>query len=96
MGVEFLFYLEEYLQKRIEEKDPRSYTFSLWKEGEDKILQKVIEEAGEFILASKGEDSRRVVEEGADLLFHFLLALLYQGLSFSSIIEELKKRHRSS
>ena len=94
--MEFLFYLEEYLQKRVQEGDPQSYTSSLWKKGEDQILQKVIEEAGEFVLASKGKNPNRVIEEGADLIFHFLLALLYQGLSFSSIIEELKRRHRSS
>jgi phosphoribosyl-ATP pyrophosphohydrolase len=62
--------------------------------GIDGVLEKVGEEAVEFILAVKGGSREAVVSEAADLQFHLLLALAASGNSFEDVLEELKKRRR--
>ena len=90
----FLLELEKILKERKEQLPECSYTASLFKEGTDKILQKVGEEAFEYIIEAKNKDKARTVSEGADLLFHFLLSLTAQDINLNSIIIELKKRHK--
>jgi phosphoribosyl-ATP pyrophosphohydrolase len=62
--------------------------------GIDGILEKVGEEAVEFILAVKGGSREAVVSEAADLEFHLLLALAASGNSFGEVLAELKRRRR--
>ena len=62
--------------------------------GIDGILEKVGEEAVEFILAVKGGSRERIVSEAADLQFHLLLALAASGNSFDEVLEELRNRRR--
>ena len=51
--------------------DPEaSYVAQLLHKGEDKILKKVIEEAGEVLMASKDGGGEHLVYEVADLWFH--------------------------
>jgi len=71
-----------------------SYVASLFKKGEDKILQKVGEEVTEVIVAAKGENKKRITEEVADLFFMTLVLLVEKGISIRSILDELEKRHR--
>jgi len=52
-----------------------SYVASLFAGGRDRILKKVVEEAGEVVLASKGDKREEIVHEVADLLFHVLIVL---------------------
>lgn len=73
-----------------------SYTASLFKEGEDRMIQKVGEEAVEVVVAAKGKSKLRVVEEFADLLFHSLILLSYLGIKPKEILEELERRHKTS
>lgn len=70
-----------------------SYTASLLQAGEDKILQKVGEEAVEVILAAKGQGNQRVVEEVADLFYHTLVLLAAHDLSLAEVEAELRRRH---
>ena len=72
-----------------------SYTNRLLREGEDKILKKIGEEAVEVIVAAKGQGDQRVVEETADLLYHVLVLLAARGLSLSHVEAELRRRHFS-
>ncbi|MFK7854152.1 MAG: phosphoribosyl-ATP diphosphatase [Granulosicoccus sp.] len=69
-----------------------SYTASLFERGEDVILKKVGEEAVEFILAAKGDDSEHLVKEAADVWFHMLVLLSAKGLGSSDILQELQRR----
>lgn len=69
-----------------------SYTTKLFEGGQDKILKKVAEEAGEVLLASKGGKREEIVYEVADLFFHTLMVLGYHGLSLQEIYEELGRR----
>jgi len=69
-----------------------SYTTKLFEGGQDKILKKVAEEAGEVLLASKGGKRDEIVYEVADLFFHTLMVLGYHDVPLQTIYEELAKR----
>ena len=60
--------------------------------GEDKILKKVIGEAGEVLMASKDGDREHLVYETADLWFHSLILLAHHGLRAEDVINELARR----
>ncbi|BAM70413.1 phosphoribosyl-ATP pyrophosphohydrolase [Methanothermobacter sp. CaT2] len=73
-----------------------SYTSRLMrdddKRAEDKILEKIGEEAAEVIIASKNDEN--LVEEAADLIFHTLLLLVYKGVPLDSLLEEFAARRK--
>jgi phosphoribosyl-ATP pyrophosphohydrolase len=71
-----------------------SYTARLLAEGEDRILQKVGEEAVEVILAAKGQGDQRLIEETADLFYHTLVLLAAKDLTLADVEAELRKRHK--
>lgn len=71
-----------------------SYTNSLFADGEDEIIKKVGEEAIEVIIAVKGQGKERVIEESADLVYHLLVTLASQDLTWDEVCAELEKRHR--
>lgn len=73
-----------------------SYVASLFNAGQDTILKKVTEEAGEMILASKGAKREDIVHEAADLLFHVLVALGYHEVPPAEIYRELARRFGQS
>jgi len=62
--------------------------------GIDGILEKVGEEAVEFILAVKGGEREAIVSEAADLEFHLLLALAAAGIDLEELFAELERRRR--
>ncbi|GAX87650.1 phosphoribosyl-ATP pyrophosphohydrolase/phosphoribosyl-AMP cyclohydrolase [Lebetimonas natsushimae] len=69
-----------------------SYVASLYKKGENSILKKVVEEAGEFCFAIKDDKKEEIIYEAADLAFHTLVALAYKNIHPEAILEELKRR----
>jgi len=69
-----------------------SYVSSLFKKGENAILKKVVEEAGEFSFAIKDAKEEEIIYECADLLFHSLVALGYAGIDPDRIKQELSRR----
>ncbi len=71
-----------------------SYVCSLLQQGEDKILKKVGEEAVEVIVAAKGEDRQRVVEEAADVIYHLLVLLADCRIPVDEVWSELAKRRK--
>lgn len=73
--------------------DPKSsYVASLYNKGENSILKKVVEEAGEFSFAIKDDDKDEIIYEAADLLFHSLVALAYKNIHPEAVLNELKRR----
>jgi phosphoribosyl-ATP pyrophosphohydrolase/phosphoribosyl-AMP cyclohydrolase len=75
------------------EADPtKSWTAKLFSKGENTILKKVAEEAAEFCFAVKDKDEKEIVYEGADLLYHALVALAYSGIHPERIKNELRRR----
>ena len=73
-----------------------SYTSNIMKDSdkkaEDKILEKVAEEAGEVIIASKNDEN--LVYESVDLIFHTLLLLVYKGVELDEVYEEFARRRK--
>lgn len=84
------------IETRKVQPQPGSYTTKLFEGGQDKILKKVAEEAGEVLLASKGGKRGEIVYEVADLFFHTLMVLGYHDVPLHAIYEELAKRFGKS
>jgi phosphoribosyl-ATP pyrophosphohydrolase/phosphoribosyl-AMP cyclohydrolase len=86
--------LEALLQARKATANPAgSYTEKLFAQGVDRIAKKVVEEAGEVILAAKNEDRKAFLGEAADLLFHLELLLIDRGASLGEVVAVLHDRH---
>jgi phosphoribosyl-ATP pyrophosphohydrolase/phosphoribosyl-AMP cyclohydrolase len=90
----FLSHLEKVITDRKDNPDDKSYTSSLFKKGINKIAQKVGEEAVELVIESKDDDKDLFLNEGADLIYHFLVLLQAKGYSLSQIVDILKDRHK--
>ncbi len=91
--------IERVYQVILERKaSPRadSYVCRLLERGEDKILQKIGEEAVEVVLAGKGRDDDALVSELADLVFHGLVLLASRGLAPEQVGAELERRFGTS
>ena len=69
-----------------------SWTAKLFSKGENTILKKVVEEAGEFSFALKDDDESEMIYEAADLTYHMLVALAYKNISPDRIKQELARR----
>ncbi|MBR3197168.1 MAG: phosphoribosyl-ATP diphosphatase [Methanobrevibacter sp.] len=73
-----------------------SYTSNIMKDSdkkaEDKILEKIAEEAGEVLIASKNDEN--LVYESVDLIFHTLLLLVYKGVELDEVYDEFSKRRK--
>jgi len=91
---EVLKELYRIIKERKRELPENSYTASLFQKGEDRILQKVGEEAIETILALKSGDKREAIYEVSDLLYHLMVALVDKDISLNEIAEELNRRMR--
>jgi phosphoribosyl-ATP pyrophosphohydrolase/phosphoribosyl-ATP pyrophosphohydrolase/phosphoribosyl-AMP cyclohydrolase len=91
--MEFFTKLEEVLRKRKNELPEKSYTAELFRDGIDRILKKIGEEAGEVIIAAKNPNEKELIHEVADLIFHVEVLLVEKGLSLEIISKELEKRH---
>lgn len=69
-----------------------SYVSSLFNKGENSILKKIVEEAGEFCFAVKDNNEKEIVYEAADLAFHTLVALAQKNINPDLIKQELSRR----
>jgi phosphoribosyl-ATP pyrophosphohydrolase/phosphoribosyl-AMP cyclohydrolase len=84
--------LRRVIRDRARDRPEGSYTARLLAKGLDHALKKVGEEAIEVVLAAKGESDERLAEEGADLLFHLLVALHLRGVSPERVLDVLRRR----
>ncbi|MCA9901052.1 MAG: phosphoribosyl-ATP diphosphatase [Anaerolineales bacterium] len=90
---DFIDQLFAILQDRKANPTPGSYTASLLAD-EDEIVKKIGEEAIEVILAAKGQGNQRIIEESADLVYHLLVLLVSQDLTWDEVRHELAQRHK--
>lgn len=91
----FLSELENVIKNRRENANSKkSYVASLFEKGINKIAQKVGEEAVEIVIEAKDNNAELFVNEGADLLFHYLILLQAKGYTLKDIVAVLKERHR--
>jgi len=73
--------------------DPEtSWTAKLLSKGDNAILKKVVEEAGEFAFAVKDDNEDEIIYECADLVYHVLVALGHKNISPDRIKQELARR----
>lgn len=92
-GVQFLSFLQDYIDKRHEEMPEGSYTTSLFKSGLNRIAQKVGEEALETVIEATNGTNGRLVYEAADMLYHLIVLLTEKGLRIEDLAEALYLRH---
>ena len=90
----YLSQLEEIIAERKKDDKKNSYVASLFREGINKIAQKVGEEATETIIEAKDENNRLFLNESADLLFHYLILLQAKGFRLSDVEKVLLTRKR--
>ncbi len=83
------------IHDRKENPKEGSYTNALLND-EDKVLKKVIEEAGEVAIAGKGKDRDAQIWEAADLIYHQLVMYEYLGLPMDEVFGKLTRRHGGS
>ncbi len=89
----FLIELQDLLYKRKETLPEGSYTGKMFREGNDKLAQKVGEEAVETIIAAHNS-REELTYEASDLLFHLMMLLVGHEMKLGDLVEELKKRHK--
>ena len=90
----FLSDLENVIKSRREDADSKnSYVASLFEKGINKIAQKVGEEAVEIVIEAKDNDDNLFLNEGADLMFHYLILLQAKGFTLKDIVKVLEGRH---
>ena len=80
------------IENRKSSPEEGSYTNSLLKEGDNKILKKIGEETAEFIMACKDQNPNSLANEAADLIFHLQVALAHQNVSWTKVLTVLEKR----
>ena len=96
MNTEVIAELWDVINDRMEHQPEGSYVVDILTHGKgiDKSLEKVGEECTEFILAVKNDSYPRKVEEAADLVFHFMLALRAADVNPEDVLEELASRRK--
>ncbi|WP_348946124.1 phosphoribosyl-ATP diphosphatase [Chitinibacter sp. FCG-7] len=92
ISAEILERLSQTLAERRHADASTSYVAKLYSKGQEAILKKVGEEAVETIMAAKDGDKLHLVREVADLWFHTLVLLSYEGLSHEDVLAELARR----
>ncbi|MBR2244018.1 MAG: bifunctional phosphoribosyl-AMP cyclohydrolase/phosphoribosyl-ATP diphosphatase HisIE [Prevotella sp.] len=89
----FLTELQDFINKRKEEMPEGSYTTKLFRDGVNKIAQKVGEEALETVIEATNGTKDHLIYEASDLLYHLLVLLTEKGLRIEEVAAELQKRH---
>lgn len=89
----FLTQLQDFIEKRHEEMPEGSYTTSLFRDGLNRMAQKVGEEALELVIEATNGSNERMVYEGADMLYHLIVLLISKGLRIEDLACELRERH---
>ena len=90
----FLSELQDFINKRHEEMPEKSYTTSLFKDGTNRMAQKVGEEAVETVIEATNGTDDRLIYEASDLIYHLIVLLTSKGYRIEDLARELKKRHK--
>lgn len=90
----FLSELQDFIETRYREMPEGSYTTSLFKDGINRMAQKVGEEALEAVIEAVNGTDERLVYEGSDMLYHLIVLLTSKGMRIEQMAEELQKRHK--
>ncbi len=88
----FLTELQDFINRRREEMPEGSYTTKLFRDGTNRIAQKVGEEALETVIEAVGGGDK-LIYEASDMLYHLIVLLSAKGLRIEDLAEELHMRH---
>jgi phosphoribosyl-ATP pyrophosphohydrolase/phosphoribosyl-AMP cyclohydrolase len=91
----FLNDLFSLIKERKNELPEGSYTTKLFNAGENRIIQKVGEEAIETVIAAKNSDREEIINEVSDLIYHLFVMLVEKNISVNEIAGNLYSRHKS-
>lgn len=80
------------IMNRKENPKEGSYTNYLFDKGIDKILKKVGEEATEIVIAAKNPNPEEIKYEISDFLYHVMVLMVEQGITWEDITRELAER----
>lgn len=89
----FLSELSDFIEKRHREMPEGSYTTSLFRDGLNRMAQKVGEEALELVIEATNGTNDRLIYEGSDMLYHLIVLLTSKGLRIEDMARELMERH---
>lgn len=90
----FLTELQDFIEQRQREMPEGSYTTSLFRDGVNRMAQKVGEEALEACIEAVGGTNERLIYEASDMLYHLIVLLTHKGLRIEDVVAELKERHK--
>ena len=90
----FLSDLQDFIEQRHREMPEGSYTTSLFRDGLNRMAQKVGEEALELVIEACNGTNERMIYEGSDMLYHLIVLLTSKGLRIEDMARELQERHQ--
>ena len=94
IDLNFLSYLQDFIDRRYKEMPEGSYTTSLFKSGVNRMAQKVGEEAVETVIEATNGTDDRLIYEASDLIYHLIVLLTSKGHRIEELAAELVKRHK--
>ena len=92
--INFLSYLQDFIEKRYKEMPEGSYTTSLFQGGINRMAQKVGEEAVETVIEATNGTDDRLIYEASDMIYHLIVLLTSKGYRIEDLARELVKRHK--
>ncbi len=92
-GIQFLSFLQDFIDTRHKEMPEGSYTTTLFKSGINRMAQKVGEEALETVIEATNGSNGRLIYEAADMLYHLIVLLSEKGLRIEDLADALYQRH---
>ena len=84
--------LEKIVAERAMASPDQSWTAKLVAAGQTKAAKKLGEEATETVIAAVAQDSKELVGESADLLYHLLVVLKIADIPLQDVLDELQRR----
>ena len=90
----FLSELQDFIETRHKEMPEGSYTTSLFKDGLNRMAQKVGEEALEAVIEAVNGTNDRLLYEASDMFYHLIVLLTAKGLRIEDVARELEERHK--
>ena len=94
VDLNFLSYLQDFIDRRHKEMPEGSYTTSLFKSGVNRMAQKVGEEAVETVIEATNGTDDRLIYEASDLIYHLIVLFTSKGHRIEELAAELVKRHK--
>lgn len=88
--------LQRVVDERLRDLPEGSYVRKLHERGIGYVSQKVVEEAGETVVAALQARDEELLGEAADLLFHVTVLLRERGFDWDAVARVLAARHRAS